>query len=202
VTKETDVTKHHIHPPPTLRQLIKATGIAMVAASAVLITAVLPAEFGIDPTGMGSALGLLAMKPASAEATTAPIAPAQSAAPSAAAPAIPVRGDIPLRGDEMSVTLRPGEGAEIKATMRRGEQFAFQWVTEGGPVNFDMHGEKFNAGDEFISYKKGSKQTEDQGTFIAPFDGTHGWFWRNRGDTAVAVSVKVSGSYEKLARMK
>ena len=202
MTKETDLTKHHIHPPPTLRQLVKATGIAMVAASAVLITVVLPAEFGIDPTGVGSSLGLLAMKSASAEATTTPVVPTQPAFSSAAAPAILVKRDNPLRSDEMSVTLQPGEGAEIKATMRKGEQFVFQWKTEGGPVNFDMHGEKFNAGDEFISHKKGSKKTDDQGTFIAPFDGTHGWFWRNRGETAVAVNVKVSGSYEKLARMK
>jgi hypothetical protein len=42
------------------------------------------------------------------------------------------------------------------------------------------------------------QQTEAQGSFIAPFDGTHGWYWRNRGDQPVTVKLKVSGFYEKI----
>ena len=34
------------HQPPTLFKLIKATALAIVVAAAVLVTAVLPAEFG------------------------------------------------------------------------------------------------------------------------------------------------------------
>ena len=43
---------------PSSRQLLRSTAIALVAAGALLITTVLPAEYGIDPTGMGRALGL------------------------------------------------------------------------------------------------------------------------------------------------
>lgn len=101
----------------------------------------------------------------------------------------------------MSLTLQPDEGSEIKATMRKGEQVVFKWATDGGSVNVDMHGEKPNAGDQFTSHWK-AKVTSDQGSFIAPFEGTHGWYWRNRGDKPVTVTVKVSGFYEKLAHMK
>lgn len=192
---------HNTHPLPTLKQLFKATGIALLAAGAILITTVLPAEFGIDPTGIGKAMGLTALSATSAEAAKLPdsVATAAVVQPTAG---IVTKSDIPLRSDEMSLTLQPDEGAEIKATMRKGEQFVFNWATEGGSVNVDMHGEKINAGDKFTTYRKAKQLTSDQGAFVAPFEGTHGWYWRNRGDKPVTVKVKVSGFYEKLARMK
>lgn len=202
--------KHTTHPLPTLPQLLKATGIALLAAAAILITTVLPAEFGIDPTGIGKAMGLTALSATNAEAAIAPNASAVKL-PSTTATAEPVvqppagivaKSDVPFSSDEMSLTLQPDEGAEIKATMRKGEQFVFNWATDGGPVNVDMHGEKLNDGDKFTSYWKAKQLAGDQGTFVAPFDGTHGWYWRNRGDKPVTVKVKVSGFYEKLARMK
>ncbi len=61
-----------------------------------------------------------------------------------------------------------------------------------------MHGEQPNAGEVFTSYWKDKNQTSANGTFVAPFDGTHGWYWRNRGDKPVTIKVKVSGFYNKL----
>ena len=52
------MTSHTTHPLPSLSQLIKATAAALIVAGAILITTVLPAEHGIDPTGIGKALGL------------------------------------------------------------------------------------------------------------------------------------------------
>ena len=46
---------------PTSRQLLRSTVIAVVAAAAILVTIVLPAEYAIDPTGIGRALGLTEM---------------------------------------------------------------------------------------------------------------------------------------------
>lgn len=195
-------------PLPTMPQLIKATAIALAAAGAILIVAVLPAEYGIDPTGIGKAMGLTALS-APSSGTASILLPAVSAATLPAntatvSPVVPTsasavsKSEVPFRSDEMSLTLQPDEGAEIKASMRKGEQFVFTWVTDGGKVNVDMHGEKPNAGDEFTSYWKAMEQTSAQGTFVAPFDGSQGWYWRNRGDKPVTVKVKVSGFYEKL----
>ncbi len=202
------MTTHNTHPLPSLPQLFKATGIALVAAAAILITIVLPAEHGIDSTGIGKALGLTTLSAPSGEAASALIpdtaAAMQPGSEAAAAPAeqaaapIVTASEVPFRSDEMMLTLQPGEGSEIKATMRQGEQFVFIWTAEGGKVNFDMHGERPNAGSDFTSYWKDQQQTSAQGTFVAPFDGTHGWFWRNRGDKAVTVKVKVSGFYKTL----
>lgn len=200
---------HNTHPLPTTPQLIKATALALLVAGAILITAVLPAEHGIDPTGIGKALGLTTLNAgANTEssrepAVSAPLSPSPVAkvAPDASPQnATVVKSEVPFRSEEMSLTLQPDEGSEIKAVMRKGEQFVFSWVAEGGEVNFDMHGERPNAGDQFSSYWKDRQQTSAQGIFVAPFDGTHGWYWRNRGDKPVTVKVKVSGFYEKLYR--
>ena len=46
---------------PTSAQLIKSTILAAVAAVVILVTIVLPSEYGIDPTGIGKAVGLAEM---------------------------------------------------------------------------------------------------------------------------------------------
>lgn len=35
---------------------------------------------------------------------------------------------------------------------------------------------------------------------IAPFNGIHGWYWRNQGETPVTLTLKTSGFYRKLIR--
>jgi hypothetical protein len=200
---------------PSGRQLLKLTGLAIALAALIFVAIVLPAEYGIDPTGIGRRVGLVSMsagpasKPAPELASKAAPEPAKepetaltlTLAPGAAGTVW--KASRPYRSDELSLTLRPNEGAEIKASMQKGERFVFTWVAEGGGVNFDMHGEEFNApGDKFTSYWKGTNASNGHGEFQAPFAGTHGWFWRNRGAKPVTVTVKTSGFYEKLYRPK
>jgi hypothetical protein len=191
---------------PSTAGLLKATAVALVVAGVVLVTAVLPAEYGIDPLGMGKRFGLLSLsvaaKPvASMDAEAAPVTETTSS-PIAASDAA-WRSQVPYRNDEMSLTLQPNEGAEIKAVMRRGERLVFTWAAQNGKVNFDMHGEERNApSDDFTSYWKGMQQVSGHGAFVAPFDGTHGWYWRNRDTKPVTIKVNTAGFYEKLYRPK
>lgn len=46
---------------PSSQQLVKSTVISVVAAAALLVTVVMPSEYGIDPTGVGSVMGLTEM---------------------------------------------------------------------------------------------------------------------------------------------
>ena len=46
---------------PSAAKLIKSTFVAIALAALILVTAVLPAEYGIDPTGVGNVLGLTKM---------------------------------------------------------------------------------------------------------------------------------------------
>ncbi|WP_024587405.1 hypothetical protein [Aliihoeflea sp. 2WW] len=232
---------------PTTAKLLRSTGIAIVTAGALLVAVVLPSEYGIDPTGIGSALNLTEMgeiktqlaeeaaadaamdaaasaNPAATSTSTTP-APAASgtpapmvapvAPPAPPAPPAPERqsslwGTIGAliispaaaqeqRQDEMTITLAPGEGAEIKLTMVEGEIAAFAWaVSEGGAVNYDTHGD---GGGQNISYEKGRGVSSDEGQLEAAFAGRHGWFWRNRGDAPVSLTIRTSGTYTAIERL-
>jgi hypothetical protein len=94
--------------------------------------------------------------------------------------------------------LPPRTGLEIKAHMSRGDHLIFRWTSDA-PVRMDMHGEPLNAGpDDFSTYWKQRNLTEAQGQFTAPFDGTHGWYWRNGSDAPVTITLNTSGFYADL----
>jgi hypothetical protein len=202
---------------PTSAQLLKSTIIAIVSAIAILVAIVLPSEYGIDPTGAGRMLGLTEMgeikTQLAEEAEQDRIRDQQNAVP--AAPAAPQQGSSLIdriyseflvgsawaqetRTDEMSVTLAPGEGAEIKLVMIKGAQANYAWTANGAVVNFDTHGD---GGGQNISYEKGRGVAEDEGVLEAAFDGNHGWFWRNRTDAPVTVTLKTTGAYSDIRRM-
>jgi hypothetical protein len=103
-----------------------------------------------------------------------------------------------LRKDEMTVTLEPSEGVEVKLAMKKGAKANFVWTASGGVVNFDMHGD---VGGKETSYEKGRGVAEQKGVLEAGGDGMHGWFWRNRGKANVTVTLKVDGDFSALKRM-
>jgi len=185
---------------PSTKSLIKATGIAAVIGLLTLIIAILPAEYGIDPTGLGGAMGLTMLSQANA-AEPASSEVGSSSDNLLALPAGPVwKTSGKLSSDTTRVTLKPGEGLEVKATMNAGDRMVFNWASEGGPVNFDMHGERYNDGDNFTSYWQGRNEPAANGAFEAPFDGTHGWYWRNRGDETVTIVLRTSGFYDGITK--
>jgi hypothetical protein len=184
---------------PSVRRLVQGSLVALAVAIIVLVVVVLPAEYGVDPTGIGQKLGLRSLS------STKPGSDVDVSAPLGADPfatASPVwRRALPFRSDEMQLVLQPNEGGEIKAVMKGGERYVFAWEAVGGRVDFDMHGEQANGPpDAFTSYWKGREQHSAGGAFTAPFDGTHGWYWKNRGDKPVTIRVRTSGYYEKLYR--
>jgi hypothetical protein len=203
---------------PTSGQLVRSTLLAAIGAGALLIAVVLPSEYGIDPTGIGRVLGLTEMgeikmqlaaeAEADAGAPTAPVQSAESSAtllPSAAAaPAPAPAAEVgTARNDQMQLSLAPGEGAEIKVTANEGTQIAFDWSVKGGHVNYDTHGDgKPGAPRGFYhGYGKGKESTGERGILVAAFDGSHGWFWRNRSGAPVTVTLRTEGGYAAIKRV-
>jgi hypothetical protein len=251
--------------PATPGGLIRSTLLAAGAAGAILVLFWLPAEYGIDPTGVGGLTGLTEMGEikqqlaaeaeadvqaaaaapvAAVEATPATAAPApeilerldridaQLAAmsavigtppsltePAAAATVVaepapeaaaapmpnPVEAAVaeaaapepatPEWRDEVSYTLNPGEGIEVKLSMEEGQTARFFWTANGSVVNFDLHGD---GSGESISYKQGRAVPEAAGDLTAAFTGNHGWFWRNRTEAPVTVTLRTGGDYAEI----
>ena len=195
---------------PSTRRLLKVTAIAIAVAGVILVTTVLPAEYGIDPTGVGSRLGLDVLASTAEAAELPPTATATATAEpeldAVGQPATPVESSVvnkrdgKYRSETLSLTLAPGKGAEIKAAMKTGDGMVFHW-SASGDVAVDMHGERTGAAkDEYTSYWIEKVQRQAAGSFTAPFDGSHGWYWLNRSSEPVTVQVEVSGFQEKLYR--
>ena len=200
---------------PTTRKLLRSTLLALVSAAVILVTIVLPAEYGIDPTGVGGALGLKNMgeikmqleKEAEADRMRdqGPAAPERKSSSHLGSllagwliGAAQAQTKDPAWKDEISVTLTPGQGAEVKLVMAKGAKAEFSWTVKGGAVNYDLHGD---GGGQNISYMKDRKVEKHSGTLEAAFDGNHGWFWRNRGSKDVTVVLRVRGDYSEIKRL-
>ncbi|GGB91848.1 hypothetical protein GCM10011352_17380 [Marinobacterium zhoushanense] len=176
--------------------LLKTTLCAFVAAVAILVTAVLPAEFGLDPTGLGRVMGLDSLR---LESSPTPDSALTQTADTALNTAFTLwKASSTPRSDTIKVPLMPGQGAEIKSVMTPGDRFMFSWHVEGGIVSFDMHGERPDSGGAFTSYWVGANQREASGSFTAPFAGSHGWYWENTGTEPVIVILQTYGFYGDL----
>ena len=191
---------------PSSNQLIKSTILAAIAAIVILFTVVLPAEYGIDPTGVGKLLRLTEMgqvKQQLAEEAAADAAGllttdidnvTEKAVNATIADTTVTNGQW---RDEIPFTLTPGEGTEIKLKMSEGDKANYSWAVTGGEVNFDTHGDALG---KSISYEKGRGVASDEGVLEAAFTGNHGWFWRNRGQSDVQVVLRTSGEYSSIKK--
>jgi hypothetical protein len=184
--------EQEIHAPaigelPNKKVLNRATLIAAGVAAVLLVTVVLPAEYGIDKTGVGRLLGLTEMgrmKRAAAEEA--------AATPAASLPPLDYKAG---QTAEVQVPLAPGEGREVKAAMRAGGQMRYEWSTNNLPVHYELHGEpRGGAKGEYSSYKIAVSKGE-AGDFTAPMEGTQGWYWRNDTPMPVIVTVKATGEW-------
>jgi hypothetical protein len=177
---------------PSLRSLAMASGIALVVASLILVVAVLPAEYGIDPLGAGRVFGFSALSQ-----------PAQSLAP-----VPPPEGDTLAPVQQGAVALYPGEYKfdsrefvlgpyeylEYKYHLAKDATMLFSWTADGDVIH-DMHGDPDGApADAAQSFDKQPRRRAD-GSFTAPFSGIHGWFWENPGGETITVRVTTAGFY-------
>jgi len=209
--------------PPTAK-LIKSTIIAAVVAAILLVTVVMPAEYGIDPTGIGSVIGLKRMgeikmslaKESEAttpalEETTPALEEMTAKAISKAKPDVPAKvllteaitstpsNSTPINSHEMTFILAPDEAAEIKVVLAKGAAVDYVWEADGDAINFDVHGDSNELNISYHPYYKGSDKKRE-GTLVADFDGTHGWFWRNRTGETSTITLSTSGEYSDIIR--
>lgn len=194
---------------PTSRQLVLSTVLAAIAAVVLLVAVVLPAEYGIDPTGIGKVLRMTEMGTVKKQLAAEAAADATATAPNATAPAAqsaaadeikpPAKVVAPTAQwrDETPFTLAAGQGLEIKLVMVQGAKAQYAWTVDGGEVNFDTHGDGLG---KSISYEKGRGVATKDGVLEAAFTGNHGWYWRNRGKADVKVILRTTGEYTEIKK--
>ena len=198
---------------PSMGKLVKSTFKALVGAAILLVAVIFPAEYGIDPTKMGSLLGLTRMgeikqqlaDEANEEQETVvqvvDIPPvAQKEVPKVQEQA-PQTVEVPQsKTEELIVILASDKAIEIKADMKQGATMQFSWKAEGGNLNYDSHGEA-SGSSRLAQYDKGMGINQKQGEIRAPFDGTHGWYWRNRSGNEVKITISATGDFGSLKQV-
>lgn len=194
--------------PPDSRQLIRSTIIAVAVAATLLVTVVLPAEYAIDRTGIGRMLGLtkmgeikqqLVLEAKADETLTENSVSDTKASTEAATKVESAPSQSEIWRNEMSVTMAPGKAAEVKLVMKKGETAFYAWEVDQGHLNSDLHTDDVEG--KAYSYQKGRAETSQSGKFTAVSDGAHGWYWRNRSDVEVTVTVRARGEYSEIKRL-
>jgi hypothetical protein len=172
-------------PVQSTKTLVKATMYAGLIAGVILVTTILPAEYNIDPTGVGKALGLTGMYEQSTSVVKdekiAPSFKEQSATNNT---------------DTVSVLVPAGRGLEYKFHLIKGDKMEYSWKADNGVIFFDFHGEPQGDTTGFFESFSISTAREAKGTLTAPFTGSHGWYWKNSGDTDINISLDTKGSYQ------
>ena len=196
--------------PPSGKRLALTCAVAIAGAAIALLTFVLPAEYGIDPTGIGRAFGLTAIN---GPARTLEIADVVGGNENYRQVEIPEFGQpVPLPNpavhqDEpeppqtrtLEVTIPPEKETEIKMVMREAKMIEYSWHTARGTVYTDFHGHDPEAGQEyFVRYKEQQEGEGNNGSLAAPFAGEHGWYWLNYNDFPVVITLRITGYFDDI----
>ena len=199
---------YEAHPPSARRLLLNILG-AAVAAAILLVVAILPAEYGVDPTGLGRALGLTAIN---GPTQNAPLQDVIGGNEKLNAAQVSDPGEpIPLPNPAVAqiksgaartltrtITLPAFQETEVKALLDAAQVILYSWEADGN-VYVDFHGhDPATTGDGFVRYEEQQSTRAGHGSLVAPFSGEHGWFWLNLSGEPVTIKLTVSGYFNDI----
>ena len=197
-------------PVQSTKSLINASLLAVLLALLILFTVVLPAEYGIDPTGLGKKFGLNVLAEQSSqtarncpEVTLAKVGDKtiESNANQASA-TDSLQTDVAVeRNDTVSIVIPPQKGLEYKFYMERDYALDYSWKTDGKPVYFDFHGEPKGAKNGYFKSYVTATDSKSSGSLMTPFEGIHGWFWENTSDKSITIQLNTKGVYKIMGVM-
>jgi len=196
-------------PPSRKKLLIGVTG-AVVVAAVALVVFILPAEYGIDPTGAGKALGVTKLSEGEAEniylkrgqartntlfTLDASAQPTEATLQSTlAGSGLTVPAGTAIKSDRFTFELPPFESIELKYELAQGAPMIFSWRASG-PLDYDMHGHPYEGGEEMTESFAITDGTSQTAAYVAPFTGIHGWFWQNRTFEPVTLTLDATGGF-------
>ncbi len=167
--------------PVQRRTVLLASGGALLLAAALLLAVILPAEYGWDPLGTGTKFGLLGMT-------------GEESSP------LNVHSE-PWRTDRIEFQLAPFEAVEYKYRLKAGTIVLYHWAANA-EVLYDMHAEPDGAAPGYAESFSKARADHASGSYTAPFDGIHGWYWHNRSRQDVTLTLETSGFYAEALEMR
>lgn len=201
-----------INNQPTLnkKQLLKSIIIALIIGGIVFVVAVLPAEYGKDPLGTGKLLGFKKLyqgdsqenKPNSIlnfeKIKMEKLGSPQSVLKPTEADNPPPESQYAQRTDTIKIKVLAKKGIEYKFKSLKYGSIKYEWTTDKGIVYIDFHGEvKQENPPKNVFYESYTLAYSNNmaGTLTAPFEGKHGWYFRNETNEDIVVTLRLSGEY-------
>lgn len=199
------------------KQLLKSTSIALFIGVLVLLVAIFPAEYGMDPLGTGKLFGFGKLYQGDAASNTTETDSAATSvlnfkkmkleklgSPASVPKPIEAQNSPPKtqfspREDTLSISIPAGKGLEYKFKMLKYGSVKYEWITNQGIVYIDFHGEVKQAHPpENVFYESYTLAYSNNmaGTFTAPFEGKHGWYFRNDSNKNIVITLRIKGQYE------
>ncbi|MGO4908352.1 hypothetical protein ACEN2J_08480 [Pseudorhodobacter sp. W20_MBD10_FR17] len=192
---------------------------AAVGAGALLTFFVLPAEYGIDPTGGGRAMGITALSGLVSPAAAADFGQnlsfnIEKYDLDAAVLNQSIRGllnlqDAPFKSETITIDIEDLGEVEHKFIMKQDETLLYSWRVlnaTGQGVYYDFHGHPSSA--DAPSYPAGFEQAYSKGegvgqsgAFTAPFPGYHGFYFMNLEEGPIQIELTISGFFEEHKEM-
>ncbi len=176
---------------PSKTAIVKATLLALLVAAILLVTIVLPAEYGIDLLRTGNALGLIDLADTESAELRGPAEIVTLPGPEWAH----VAQAAPYKQDTVEFTIGPQDGMEYKYRIEEGGGLMYSW-TATAPIHYEFHAEP---DDTPRGYAENFDTEDDSpsahGTYVAPWPGIHGWYWENRTDEEVTIRLTTQGFF-------
>lgn len=172
------------------------TGGGLVGGALIVLGAIMPAEFNVDPLGIGKLTGvgrLWAPEAKTFSGGSETLAFTSEAAKSSHTV------DISLGAADW-----PEAAVEYKVHMKPGQSIFYKWsvVNADGtpgtvPVEMDQHGHDIKPDGEaqtVVDFRK-ARLLADQGSMTAPMDGIFGWYFRNHSPDPAVIRLEIEGFY-------
>ena len=108
---------------------------------------------------------------------------------------------LDIREDaSIEIVVSAKKGIEYKIIALKGAKLKYEWHSKDGSfLFFDFHGEvKLEQGySEFYESYTVANSNSMAGTFTAPFEGIHGWYFKNNSNKDITVLLQLKGEYIK-----
>jgi hypothetical protein len=171
---------------------------------------VLPAEYSVDPLGVGRLLGLSALSEPTRTIEIKNVIGGNETVIEAEIPdfgepvplpnpAIHQPEEQPAQSRTLMVAIPPEGETEIKTVLRESKVILYSWQVDRGTVYSDFHGhDPAVGGNFFVRYQEHQDGASANGSLVAPFEGEHGWYWVNYNDFPVTVTLTVTGYFDDI----
>ena len=101
---------------------------------------------------------------------------------------------VPFRRQAIEIKLAPQEGMEYKYRLNENGGMLYSW-TSTGEVHWELHSQPDGAPKGYAEFFDTAEGTASQGVYNAPFTGIHGWWWENKTDLDVTITLTTAGFY-------